>query len=188
MKRWKTRERLFCIKIKSPDILLHIYDIWPVRHEFIYKPIFLWSMLTFVWCVLIRRLLVGILLGMILCNAAETFLMICISKIMFQHSFSPCMKSVQMRSYFWSVFSCIQPKYRKIRTRKNYVFGHFSLRVCFTFFSDQSDNEVLSKYFKKWCWWCWCEEIYRYLRICSNLQKISSKTSFPEQERNVQWY
>ena len=25
----------------------------------------------------------------------------------------------------WSVFSCIQSKYRKIRTRKNSLFGHF---------------------------------------------------------------
>ena len=32
-----------------------------------------------------------------------------------------CMKSVQIRSFFWSVFSCI-------RTRKNSVFGHFSRR------------------------------------------------------------
>ena len=29
-----------------------------------------------------------------------------------------CVKSVQIRSYFWSVFSCI-------RTRNNSVFGHF---------------------------------------------------------------
>ena len=29
-----------------------------------------------------------------------------------------CMKSVQIRSFFWSVFSCI-------RTKKNSVFGHF---------------------------------------------------------------
>ena len=36
------------------------------------------------------------------------------------------MKSVQIRSYFWSVFSCIQTEYRKIRTRNNSVFGHFS--------------------------------------------------------------
>ena len=35
-------------------------------------------------------------------------------------------KSVQIRSFFWSVFSCIQSEYRKIRTRKNSVFGHFS--------------------------------------------------------------
>ena len=47
-------------------------------------------------------------------------------------------KSVQIQSYFWSVFSCIQTEYvdslrlriqseyRKIRTRNNSVFGHFS--------------------------------------------------------------
>ena len=50
-----------------------------------------------------------------------------------------CVKSVEIRSFFWSVFSCIrteygvysvnlriQSKYRKIRTRKISVFGHFS--------------------------------------------------------------
>ena len=37
-----------------------------------------------------------------------------------------CVKSVQIRSYFWSVFSCIQSEHRKIRTRNNSVFGHFS--------------------------------------------------------------
>ena len=48
-----------------------------------------------------------------------------------------CVKSVQIRSYFWSVFSYIQTKYedmlrkspysvliRKIQTRNNSVFGH----------------------------------------------------------------
>ena len=29
-------------------------------------------------------------------------------------------------SFFWSVFSCIQSEYRKIRTIKSSVFGHFS--------------------------------------------------------------
>ena len=38
-------------------------------------------------------------------------------------------KSVQMQSYFLSVFSCIQFEYRKIRTRNNSVFGHFSRSV-----------------------------------------------------------
>ena len=37
-----------------------------------------------------------------------------------------CAKSAQIRSYFWSVFSCIQSEYRKIRTRNNSVFGYFS--------------------------------------------------------------
>ena len=35
-------------------------------------------------------------------------------------------KSVQIRSYFWGVFSCIWTKCRKIRTRKNSLFGHIS--------------------------------------------------------------
>ena len=37
-----------------------------------------------------------------------------------------CVKSVQIRSFFWSVFSCIRTEYRKIQTRKNSEFGHFS--------------------------------------------------------------
>ena len=36
-----------------------------------------------------------------------------------------CVKSVQIQSYFWSVFSCIRTEYRKIRTINNSVFGHF---------------------------------------------------------------
>ena len=40
-----------------------------------------------------------------------------------------CVKSVQIRSFFWSVFFHIQAKYGKIRTRKNSVFGHFSCGV-----------------------------------------------------------
>ena len=40
--------------------------------------------------------------------------------------FGNCVKSVQIRTFFWSVYSCIHPEYRKIRTRKNSVFWHFS--------------------------------------------------------------
>ena len=40
-----------------------------------------------------------------------------------------CVKSVQIRSIFWSVFSCIRTEYKKIRTRKNFVLGHFSCSV-----------------------------------------------------------
>ena len=36
-----------------------------------------------------------------------------------------CVQSVKIRSFFWSVFSCIQSKYRKIQTRQNSAFGHF---------------------------------------------------------------
>ena len=37
-----------------------------------------------------------------------------------------CEKSVQVQSFFWSVFSCIQFANSKIRTRKNSVLRHFS--------------------------------------------------------------
>ena len=39
------------------------------------------------------------------------------------------MKTVRIRSFFWSIFSCFQSEYRKIRTRNNSVFGHFSRSV-----------------------------------------------------------
>ena len=41
-----------------------------------------------------------------------------------------CVKSVQIRSFFWSIFSCIRTEYMKIRTRKNSVFGYFSRTGC----------------------------------------------------------
>ena len=41
-----------------------------------------------------------------------------------------CVKSVKIRSFLWSVSSCIQPKCRKMWTRKNSVFGHFSPGIC----------------------------------------------------------
>ena len=37
-----------------------------------------------------------------------------------------CVERVQMQSYFWSAFFCIQSEYKKIRPRNNFVFGHFS--------------------------------------------------------------
>ena len=65
-----------------------------------------------------------------------------------------CVKSVQIRSFFWSVFSLIRTEYgeilriqsecRKIWTRKNSVFGHFhavmnfAIRVIYIYFSQQN--------------------------------------------------
>ena len=52
-----------------------------------------------------------------------------------------CVKSVHIRNYFWSVFSCIRTEYedlvnlriqsecRKIQTRNNSIFGYFSRSV-----------------------------------------------------------
>ena len=36
-----------------------------------------------------------------------------------------CVKSVQIQSFFWTVFSRIQYEQEKTRTRKKSVFGHF---------------------------------------------------------------
>ena len=56
-------------------------------------------------------------------------------------SFRQCVKSVQIRSFFWSVFSCI-------RTRKNSVFGHIlcskranklqGVQKCLTYCTEQT--------------------------------------------------
>ena len=42
------------------------------------------------------------------------------------------MKCVQIRSFFWSVFSHIRTEYGKIRTIKNSIFGHFSRSISAT--------------------------------------------------------
>ena len=54
-----------------------------------------------------------------------------------------CVKNIQIRRYFCSVFSCIQSEYRKIRTRNNSVFGHFSRSVI---------KSKLVKHSTKICW------------------------------------
>ena len=63
-----------------------------------------------------------------------------------------CVKSVKIRSFVWSVFSCIQSVYRKIRTRKNCVFGHFShsgkiaiWRILTTCMHKSSEEPIFSK-------------------------------------------
>ena len=48
-------------------------------------------------------------------------------------TFSHCVKSVQLRSFFWSVISCIRTEYRKLQTRKNSVFGHFSRSLIWSY-------------------------------------------------------
>ena len=50
--------------------------------------------------------------------------------ILFLQNWYNCVKNVQIRSLFWSVFSRIQSEYAKLRTRKNSVFGHFLWSGC----------------------------------------------------------
>ena len=83
-----------------------------------------------------------------------------------------CVESVQIQSYFWSLFSCIrtecgdllsnlriQCEYRKIRARINSVFGHFSRSVYVLVTSPDSRTELMVMKFQKKvfalsCLWC----------------------------------
>ena len=56
------------------------------------------------------------------------------------------MKSVQTRSFFWSVFSCIQSEYRKIRTRKNSIYGHFSRSAYFSTYDLTAECVIYGSY------------------------------------------
>ena len=63
------------------------------------------------------------------------------------------MKNVQIRSCFWSAFSCFWTEYKKIRTRKNSTFGHFSRSVLINWFlmknailkTEKSSNQAENK-------------------------------------------
>ena len=52
------------------------------------------------------------------------------------------LESVQIRSFFWSVFSCIRTVYMKTRTRKNSAFEQFS-RSVWTEYIQNFDRKVL---------------------------------------------
>ena len=54
-----------------------------------------------------------------------------------------CVESVQIRSFFWSVFSRIRSEYGEIQTRKNSVFGHFSRSVFFHKCKNAVENKLL---------------------------------------------
>ena len=51
-------------------------------------------------------------------------------------------KSVKIRSLFWSVFSCVWAEYRKIRTRKNCVFGLVSCRTRVKLYCGKMKNTI----------------------------------------------
>ena len=52
-------------------------------------------------------------------------------KHLVETNYRNCLKSVQIQNFFWSVFSRMLIEYGKIRTRKNFVFGHFPHSACF---------------------------------------------------------
>ena len=80
-----------------------------------------------------------------------------------------CVNSVQIRSFFWSVFSYTGTEYRKIRTRKNYVFGNFSRGVfCY---------KMRQKFITK-CGRCFITKFDSFITNCHiyyNLQRFYQK-------------
>ena len=51
--------------------------------------------------------------------------------------------------FFWSVFSYNRSEYRKIRTRKNFVFGHFSRSAGFFVIGTSIIKELMVNYFRQ---------------------------------------
>ena len=110
-----------------------------------------------------------------------------------------CAKSVQIRSYFWSVFSCIQTEYRKTRTRNNYVFGHSPWSDFFIILWKRKQNpfqkNLLSKGFpisfgKKWsCSINNCIKVPCYtFRFCAGFINLRSFHVFCVLESVICWW
>ena len=81
--------------------------------------------------------------------------------------FSYCVKSVQIRSYFWSIFSCIRTEYGDLRNKSPYsvrmqqnmdqkqlrIWTAFTQCLIFAFVSNGSNisvNSLLKNYFHGW--------------------------------------
>ena len=111
-----------------------------------------------------------------------------------------CVKSVQMRSFFWSAFSRIRTIYGEIwsifpySVRKNFVFRHFSRRECIIGLKCQL-YKGLKQYCKESRKFCFnytarkmklsihdffskCDLVRRKLRIWSHLLKNSLMENF----------
>ena len=74
--------------------------------------------------------------------------------------FYHCVKSVRIRSYFWSIFSCIRTEYRKIAAWNNSVFCEFRLRNKFKlfpkfskFYTESRSHQTKEQYHQLAPWW-----------------------------------
>ena len=65
------------------------------------------------------------------------------------HEYWHCMKRVQTRRFFRSVFSRIRTKYGKVQNRKNFIFGHFSRSMT-------SRNFLCTLFFTTDCFYVLC--------------------------------
>ena len=95
-----------------------------------------------------------------------------------------CVKSVQIWSFFWAIFSCMRTEYRKIRTTKNSIFGHFSRSVrsnpAFHFWYSAKLSELIN-FFSIVCILPWNHSMYPPW----NYQKTKSRIDIGRRSLNT---
>ena len=84
-----------------------------------------------------------------------------------------CLKSVQKRSFYWPLFSCIWTEFRKIRTRKKSAFGHFSRSVPSTKVSSFEVVIIFSvtKFYRYF--WKIISSIFCFLKLLARLGSLN---------------
>ena len=74
-----------------------------------------------------------------------------------QIHFLHCVKSVQIRSFFLSAFSCLQSEYRKIRTRKYSVYYLYTFHAVLKVKTSKPVGNIM------------CQALWEPSSICSTL-------------------
>ena len=88
-------------------------------------------------------------------NLNKTFKTHCVERVQISSFSSPYFPLFSVFSVSLFAFSCIQSKYRKIRSRKNSIIGHFSC-------SDQVKKSSKIEQNQKTFSICFCATFYRY--------------------------
>ena len=106
-------------------------------------------------------------------------------------SISHCVKSVQMRSFFWPLFSCIQSEYRKIWIRKISVFGHFSRSVWYSSSSKISYMHSLGNYIRSIYYNVYWLTLYFQMQFinvnCTATARSAITSSLNKEQLSAKW-
>ena len=99
-------------------------------------------------------------------------------------------ESVEIRSYFWLIFSCTRSEYRKIRTRNNSVFGHFPRSSKFASYHEPNCNSsaiAAEAFCFSFLLWKKVQPYYVAQDIPENKQPTSSCGKFAILQMEVIW-
>ena len=106
----------------TENFLLHCLQFVNERRTLLSTLVLYYSLLENTCNILTQTLLFGNMEIRHLVQAiTPRFLMLQLLILSYQH----CVKRVQIRNFFWSVFFCIRTEYRKIRTRKTLYLNTF---------------------------------------------------------------